>query len=214
MASFTRSGESVWKGSGADGKGHLTTQSGVVSNVPYGAKMRFGDEKGTNPEELLAIAHAGCFNMALAYGLTGSWQAAGRATHDSKGDHRVRWAWLLDHEDQPGAEGQGARHVVGGLQESRRGGQGRLPRLKALQGRRDRPRCRIGELGQRPSLPPADRRNRKVGAPRRGASSLSGNRLYLAAPRLRPRPPPFFAGAAPLFRPSPIRLARSERAFA
>ena len=72
MASFTRSGESVWKGSGADGKGHLTTQSGVVSNVPYGAKMRFGDEKGTNPEELLAIAHAGCFNMALAYGLTGA----------------------------------------------------------------------------------------------------------------------------------------------
>ena len=55
-----------------DGKGHLTTQSGVVSNVPYGAKMRFGEEKGTNPEELLAIAHAGCFNMALAFGLTGA----------------------------------------------------------------------------------------------------------------------------------------------
>ena len=70
MPSFTRSGESVWKGSGPDGKGHLTTQSGVVSNVPYGAKMRFGDEKGTNPEELLAIAHSGCFNMALAFGLT------------------------------------------------------------------------------------------------------------------------------------------------
>jgi osmotically inducible protein OsmC len=70
MPSFTRSGESIWKGSGPDGKGHLTTQSGVVSNVPYGAKMRFGDEKGTNPEELLAIAHSGCFNMALAFGLT------------------------------------------------------------------------------------------------------------------------------------------------
>ena len=70
MASFTRSGESVWKGSGPDGRGELTTQSGVVSHVPYGAKMRFGDEKGTNPEELLAIAHAGCFNMALAFGLT------------------------------------------------------------------------------------------------------------------------------------------------
>jgi osmotically inducible protein OsmC len=70
MASFTRSGESVWNGSGPDGKGKLTTQSGVVSGVPYAAKMRFGDEKGTNPEELLAIAHAGCFNMALAFGLT------------------------------------------------------------------------------------------------------------------------------------------------
>lgn len=70
MPSFTRNGESVWKGSGPDGRGELTTQSGVVSHVPYAAKMRFGDEKGTNPEELLAIAHAGCFNMALAFGLT------------------------------------------------------------------------------------------------------------------------------------------------
>lgn len=72
MPSFTRSGESVWKGSGPDGRGQLSTQSGVVSNVPYAAKMRFGDEKGTNPEELLAIAHAGCFNMALAFALTKS----------------------------------------------------------------------------------------------------------------------------------------------
>lgn len=70
MPSFTRSGESIWKGSGPDGRGELTTQSGVVSHVPYAAKMRFGDEKGTNPEELLAIAHSGCFNMALAFGLT------------------------------------------------------------------------------------------------------------------------------------------------
>jgi osmotically inducible protein OsmC len=69
MASFTRSAESVWNGSGPDGKGTLTTQSGVLSGIPYAAKMRFGDEKGTNPEELLAAAHAGCFNMALAFGL-------------------------------------------------------------------------------------------------------------------------------------------------
>lgn len=70
MPSFTRSAESVWKGSGPDGKGTLTAQSGVFSNVPYAAKMRFGDEKGTNPEELLAAAHSGCFNMALAFALT------------------------------------------------------------------------------------------------------------------------------------------------
>lgn len=69
MASFTRSAESVWKGSGKDGKGSLKTQSGALSNTPYGANMRFGDEQGTNPEELLAAAHSGCFNMALAFDL-------------------------------------------------------------------------------------------------------------------------------------------------
>ena len=72
MASFKRSGESVWKGGGKDGKGSLNTQSGALSGLPYSAGMRFGEEKGTNPEELLAAAHAGCFNMALAFALSGS----------------------------------------------------------------------------------------------------------------------------------------------
>jgi osmotically inducible protein OsmC len=69
MASFKRSAESVWNGGGKDGKGTLKTQSGVLSGTPYSAGRRFGDEPGTNPEELLAAAHAGCFNMALAFGL-------------------------------------------------------------------------------------------------------------------------------------------------
>ena len=71
MASIKRRGESVWTGGSKDGKGSLKTQSGAVSNLPYSAGMRFGEEKGTNPEELLAIAHAGCFNMALAFALSG-----------------------------------------------------------------------------------------------------------------------------------------------
>jgi osmotically inducible protein OsmC len=71
MAGIKRNGESVWTGSGKEGKGELTTQSGAISNLPYSFAKRFGDEKGTNPEELLAIAHAGCFNMALAFGLAG-----------------------------------------------------------------------------------------------------------------------------------------------
>src|SRR5688500_4702408 len=71
MASFKRSAESVWNGGGKDGKGSLQTQSGALSGIPYSAGMRFGEEEGTNPEELLAIAHAGCFNMALAFGLSG-----------------------------------------------------------------------------------------------------------------------------------------------
>ena len=75
MASFKRSAESVWRGAGKDGKGTLATQSGTLSNVAYSAGMRFGEDKGTNPEELLAAAHAGCFNMALAFGLAGAGHA-------------------------------------------------------------------------------------------------------------------------------------------
>jgi len=72
MAAIKRRAEAVWKGGGKDGRGTLNAQSGAVSNVPYSAGMRFGEEKGTNPEELLAAAHAGCFNMALAFGLSGA----------------------------------------------------------------------------------------------------------------------------------------------
>jgi osmotically inducible protein OsmC len=71
MAAIKRKGESVWNGGGKDGKGSLSTESGAVSNLNYSFSKRFGEEKGTNPEELLAIAHAGCFNMALAFGLGG-----------------------------------------------------------------------------------------------------------------------------------------------
>ena len=63
----------VWKGDGRTGAGTMTTQSGVLSNSPYGFKTRFESESGTNPEELIAAAHAGCFSMALAFDL----QAAG-----------------------------------------------------------------------------------------------------------------------------------------
>lgn len=69
MASFSRSAEAVWKGSGKDGTGSLSADSGVLAGAPYSAGTRFGEGKGTNPEELIAAAHAGCFAMALAFGL-------------------------------------------------------------------------------------------------------------------------------------------------
>ena len=72
MAEIRRKGDSVWNGGGKDGKGTLNTQSGALSAVPYSAGMRFGEEKGTNPEELVGAAHAGCFNMALAFALSGA----------------------------------------------------------------------------------------------------------------------------------------------
>jgi len=61
-----RSASAVWKGGLQEGKGTVSTGAGALSNVPYNFKMRFGDEKGTNPEELIAAAHAACFSMALS----------------------------------------------------------------------------------------------------------------------------------------------------
>lgn len=67
-----RKANAVWNGNGRDGTGRLTTASGVLSEANYGYKTRFENEAGTNPEELIAAAHAGCFSMALAFGLQGA----------------------------------------------------------------------------------------------------------------------------------------------
>jgi len=56
----------VWKGGFKDGGGAISTETGVLKEAPYGVKARFEDGKGTNPEELIAAAHAGCFSMALS----------------------------------------------------------------------------------------------------------------------------------------------------
>jgi osmotically inducible protein OsmC len=61
-----RSASAVWKGGLKDGKGTVSTESGILSNTPYNFRMRFENEKGTNPEELVAAAHAACFSMALS----------------------------------------------------------------------------------------------------------------------------------------------------
>jgi len=62
-----RTATAVWEGSGKDGKGHLTTQSTVLDQTSYSFNSRFAEGKGTNPEELLAAAHAGCFTMKLSF---------------------------------------------------------------------------------------------------------------------------------------------------
>ena len=64
-----RKAKAQWQGTGRDGTGSLTTDSTVLSATPYSYKTRFENDKGTNPEELLAAAHAGCFTMALAFQL-------------------------------------------------------------------------------------------------------------------------------------------------
>ena len=64
-----RKAKAEWRGTGRDGSGDLTSDSGVLSKTAYSFKTRFQGEKGTNPEELIAAAHAGCFTMALAFQL-------------------------------------------------------------------------------------------------------------------------------------------------
>jgi osmotically inducible protein OsmC len=67
-----RKANAVWRGTGREGEGDLTTASGVLSKTPYSFRTRFEDQPGTNPEELIAAAHAGCFTMALAFQLQGA----------------------------------------------------------------------------------------------------------------------------------------------
>jgi lipoyl-dependent peroxiredoxin len=67
-----RKASAVWKGGLKDGKGTVSSTSGVLSNTPYSFKTRFEDTPGTNPEELIAAAHAACFSMALSAQLGGA----------------------------------------------------------------------------------------------------------------------------------------------
>ncbi len=64
---FTRKASARWTGSGKEGSGVLSSASGVLSDTPYSFNTRFTDEKGTNPEELVGAAHAGCFAMQLSF---------------------------------------------------------------------------------------------------------------------------------------------------
>src|SRR3569623_2574971 len=88
----TRSGSAKYEGLGRDGIGHVSTQSGALDDQKYGFNTRFGDEPGTNPEELLAAAHASCFTMALSFALAragfsdGTLETTAKVTLDKDGD--------------------------------------------------------------------------------------------------------------------------------
>jgi lipoyl-dependent peroxiredoxin len=70
MTSVTRTASAIWMGTNKEGRGHLSSQSGTLAETPYAFTSRFASGMGTNPEELIAAAHAGCFNMSLAFHLT------------------------------------------------------------------------------------------------------------------------------------------------
>ncbi len=67
-----RTASAHWEGTGRDGHGSLSSASEILNKTPYSFATRFGDQVGTNPEELIAAAHAGCFTMALSFALQGA----------------------------------------------------------------------------------------------------------------------------------------------
>ena len=89
---ITRTASARYEGLGKEGKGHVSTQSGVLADQPYGFNTRFENAPGTNPEELIAAAHAACFTMALSFalakeGLTvGTLETSARVTLEKEGD--------------------------------------------------------------------------------------------------------------------------------
>ena len=88
----TNTGSATYEGLGKDGKGHVSTGSGALAAQPYGFNTRFEDAKGTNPEELIAAAHASCFTMALSFKLAeaghddGSIVTSAQVTLEKDGD--------------------------------------------------------------------------------------------------------------------------------
>ena len=88
----TNTASASYEGLGKDGKGHISTGSGAFSAQPYGFQTRFEDKAGTNPEELIAAAHAACFTMALSFKLAeagfedGSVATAAEVTLEKDGD--------------------------------------------------------------------------------------------------------------------------------
>lgn len=75
-----RTATAEWQGTGKEGKGNLSMESGALKNAQYSYKTRFEDGIGTNPEELIAAAHAGCFTMKLSFVITGAGFTPGNIT--------------------------------------------------------------------------------------------------------------------------------------
>jgi osmotically inducible protein OsmC len=112
MAEFKRKATVVWIGDSRKGSGHITSGSGVLRDVPYTWVTRFGDAPGTNPEELIAAAHAACFSMAFASRLsregyppqTIETQASCTVSSQEQGGFRITQMHLETRGDVPGLD--------------------------------------------------------------------------------------------------------------
>ena len=105
-----KTASAVWQGDLKSGKGTISTESGALKDNPYGFNTRFEGAPGTNPEELIGAAHAGCFSMALSMMLGQAGLTAERINTTAEvnpGQGRQR---LLHYRNRPDAQSQGAGH--------------------------------------------------------------------------------------------------------
>jgi osmotically inducible protein OsmC len=110
---ITRTASARYEGLGKEGKGRVSTQSGILKDQGYSFGTRFGDEPGTNPEELAAAAHASCFTMALSFALAkegfteGTLQTTAKVKIDKEGEgFRVTRSDLTLEANVPGMDEQ------------------------------------------------------------------------------------------------------------
>ncbi len=122
-----RKASAVWKGGLKDGNGSVSSASGILSNTPYSFKTRFENNPGTNPEELIAAAHAACFSMALSAQLGGAESNAREHQHVGHPDHGETRFGLDHHCRESGCRRKSARRVSRSFQQGSAGCQGRLP---------------------------------------------------------------------------------------
>ncbi len=144
---ITRTASARYEGFGKDGQGHVSTDSGALDDTPYAFGSRFESEAGTNPEELIAAAHAACFTMALSFALARGAQGRHAGDH-SQGEARPGGRRLQGQPLGPDAAGSRPRHRRGALPPDRRERQDRMPDLEAAQ-RRDRLRVPSRRLSGR-----------------------------------------------------------------
>lgn len=118
---INRTATARYEGMGKDGQGWVSTQSGVLENQRYGFATRFENEPGTNPEELIAAAHAGCFTMALSFALAkegiseGRLETIARVRLDKEGEgFRVTRSDLELTADVPGIDENQLRELADG----------------------------------------------------------------------------------------------------
>ncbi len=103
---MTRKSTAVWNGSGKEGNGRISSQSGVLSNTQYSYKSRFEQGIGTNPEELIAAAHAGCFTMKLSFSI-GEAGFTPRLSRNHRRSNAGKWFY---HQIAPYFKRQSTRH--------------------------------------------------------------------------------------------------------
>jgi hypothetical protein len=126
------SGSAVRHGGMKDGKGAISTKSGAMDSYPYGFASRFEGKPGTNPEELIGAAHAGCFTMALSMILRRL--QSGRDDDLSRGHAGPGCRQFRHHRRAPDARRTCARHRSSEVRTARLGGKSRLPGLQAVEG--------------------------------------------------------------------------------